>query len=240
MRFNKVKCKVQIQVWTGRGTHWEQLCWGGLGGPEGQKAGHEPAACTCRLEGQQCPGMYQKRCREREGIVCLYLTSMGTHLEYCIQAWGPQYGMAAELLKQIQAEEGHEDDQRVGVPLLWRKADGIKIVQPGEEKAPGRPHCGLLVLAGSLWTGGRPNFYTGQRGNGFKLKEEIFRLDIRKKFFTHRTVRHWHQLPGEAMYAPSLEALKARLDGALDTWAAGWHCPWQGVGTEWSLGYLSI
>ncbi|KFZ56591.1 hypothetical protein N321_13607, partial [Antrostomus carolinensis] len=42
-----------------------------------------------------------------------------------------------------------------------------------------------------------------------------FRLDIRRKCFTQRVVRHWHRLPREAVDAPSLEALKARLDGAL-------------------------
>lgn len=30
-----------------------------------------------------------------------------------------------------------------------------------------------------------------------------------------RVVRHWHRLPREAVDAPSLEVLKARLDGAL-------------------------
>ena len=40
-------------------------------------------------------------------------------------------------------------------------------------------------------------------------------LDIRKKLFTVRVVRHWSRLPCGAVDAPSLEALKARLDGAL-------------------------
>ena len=53
------------------------------------------------------------------------------------------------------------------------------------------------------------------RGNGFKLKEGRLRVDIRKKFFTVRVVRHWHRLPREAVAAPSLEGFKARFDGAL-------------------------
>ena len=57
------------------------------------------------------------------------------------------------------------------------------------------------------------------KGNGFKQIEKGFRLDIRKFFFffTVRSVKHWHRLPREAEDAPSLEAFKVRLDGALST-----------------------
>jgi len=52
------------------------------------------------------------------------------------------------------------------------------------------------------------------RGNSFKQKEGRFRLDIKKKFFTMKVVRHWHRLPREVVDVPP-GVFKARLDGAL-------------------------
>jgi len=53
------------------------------------------------------------------------------------------------------------------------------------------------------------------RANGSKLKEGRFRLDMRKKFFTVKVVKHWNRLPREAVAVPSLGVFEARLDGAL-------------------------
>ena len=53
------------------------------------------------------------------------------------------------------------------------------------------------------------------RNNGHKLREERFRLDIRKNDFTVRVARAWNRLPGEAVLSPSLEIFKRRLDRHL-------------------------
>ena len=74
--------------------------------------------------------------RAREVIVPLCSTLVRPHLEYCIQLWGPQHRKDMDVLVGVGPEEGHEDDQRAGVPLLRGQAKRVGAVQPGEEKAP--------------------------------------------------------------------------------------------------------
>lgn len=45
-------------------------------------------------------------------------------------------------------------------------------------------------------------------GNVFKMKEGKFRLDLRKKAFTVRVVKHWNTFPREVVDSPSLETFK--------------------------------
>jgi len=79
---------------------------------------------------------------------------------------------------------------------------------------------------GVIWSEGQNQSITkarpvvmGQGVNGFKLSEGRFRLDIRKKFFTMREVKHWNGLARVVVEASSLETFKARLDGSLSNLA---------------------
>lgn len=70
------------------------------------------------------------------------------------------------------------------------------------------------------------------RGNTFELKEGRFRLDIKKKFFIVRMVKHRNRFPRGDVDAPSLEGFKPMAGGlgldnlwrSLSTQTILWLC----------------
>jgi len=53
------------------------------------------------------------------------------------------------------------------------------------------------------------------RGNGHKLKQKKFHLNMRKNLFPLRVTEPWNRLPSKVVESPALEIFKPRLDVVL-------------------------
>ncbi|KAK4822202.1 LOW QUALITY PROTEIN: hypothetical protein QYF61_011843, partial [Mycteria americana] len=150
--------------------------------------------------------------QSREVIVPLY-TAL-----YCVQFWEPQYKKDIKLLERIQRRvikimkgvKGKTYEE-------WLRSLGLFSLE--KRRLSGDLTAVYNFLKGGRRGGGADllSLITSDRtqGNGMKLHQGKFRLDVRKRFFTERVVGHWNRLPRGVVTTASLSALKECRDDVL-------------------------
>jgi len=138
----------------------------------------------------------------KQVIILLYSVLVWPHFEYCVQFWAPQLKKHVKVLecgqrratKLVKVLKGMSFEKQLRTlnfsSLEKRQLRGnLSTLYSFLRRASGEGGADLFSLGSSNRT----------HGNGSRLHQGTFRLDIRKHFFTDRVVKPCNRLPREVV-----------------------------------------
>ena len=186
--------------------------------------------------------------KSKELVKKLYISFVRPHLEYCIQACRSllkkdikllesvqrratrmipgfkrfDYGTRLKLLNMFSIERRHSRGDMIEIFKIIKGydklnfADFFQFVNNREDNSRGANHYNT-------------------RGHSLKLKTAKSRLDIRKHFFSVRSVALWKKLSEGTVTSSTLNEFKRRLDIDMTNLGIEWGKGWTRMGPRGSF-----